>query len=100
MLTLPVRSRRLTLVSDTAVSARVPIVGVTLRGKGYDHAQAQRQLTHLDTELDRLNPGSLAVLREHGLDPLDAAYLLANVLPRLVTTEINPAASKGTLKGG
>ena len=33
-------------------------------------------------------------------DPQDAAYLLANVIPRLVTTEINPAASKGTLQGG
>ena len=31
---------------------------------------------------------------------MDAAYLLANVVPRLVTTEINPAASKGVLKGG
>ena len=40
------------------------------------------------------------MLRESGLDPLDASYLLANVLPRLITTEINPAASRGALKGG
>ena len=38
-----------------AVSANVPIVGISLRGKGYDHDQAQRQLTFLDTELDRAN---------------------------------------------
>ena len=51
-----------------AVSAGIPIVGVTLRGKGYDHAQAKQHLTFLDIELDRLNPGSLAALRENGLD--------------------------------
>ena len=56
-----------------AVSAGVPVVGVTLRGKGYDHATANRQLSFLDTELDRLNPGASAVLRENGLEPLDAA---------------------------
>ena len=37
---------------------------------------------------------------ENGLDPVDAAYLLSTVVPRLVTTEINPAASRGTLQGG
>ena len=57
----------------TAVSARVPIVAVTLRGKSYDHAVVQQQLNFLDTELERANPGSLAVLRENGLDPVDAA---------------------------
>ena len=56
-----------------AVSAGVPVIGVTLRGKGYDHATANRQLSFLDTELDRLNPGASAVLRENGLEPLDAA---------------------------
>ena len=29
--------------------------------KGYDHAKAQRQLTYLDTELDRRNPGGVKV---------------------------------------
>ena len=41
--------------------------------KGYDHAVAQQQLLYLEKELDTLNPGALAVLRENGLDPLDAA---------------------------
>ena len=31
---------------------------------------------------------------------VDAAYLLSNVIPRLVPVEINPAASRGTLQGG
>merc|ERR1719456_1675235 len=51
-------------------------------------------------ELDKTNPGALATLRENGLDPTDAAYLLANVIPRIVTTEINPMAGKATLQGG
>merc|ERR1719409_2645182 len=83
-----------------AVSAQMPIVAVTLRGKRYDHAAVHRRLTFLDTELDKTNPGSLATLRENGLDPTDAAYLLANVVPRIVTTEINPMGGKGTLQGG
>ena len=72
---------------------------MTLRGKGYDHAEAQWQLLFLDTELERQNPGAIAVLRENGLDPTDAAFLLSSVVPRLVTTEVNPAASKGALHG-
>lgn len=38
-----------------AVSAGIPIVGVTLTGKGYDHAKVKQQLTFLDTELEVLN---------------------------------------------
>ena len=57
-----------------AVSAGIPVVGVTLRNKSYDHAEAQRQLTVLDVELDRRNPGALQVLRENGLDPTDAGW--------------------------
>merc|ERR1719169_172709 len=83
-----------------AVSAGIPLVGVTLRGKGYDHALAQRQLTLLDMELDARNPGACAVLRENGLEPLDAAYLLSTVIPRQITMEIDPAAPKGMLEGG
>ena len=72
-------------LSRTSVSGTATPNG---NGKSYDHAVVQQQLNFLDTELERANPGSLAVLRENGLDPLDAGYLLANVIPRLVTTEI------------
>ena len=101
LLTAEVMSRPWCILEiHAAVSAGVPIVGVTLRGKGYDHADAQQQLAFLEQKLDRLNPGALQVLQQNGLDPLDAAYLLSNVIPRLITTEINPAASRGTLQGG
>ena len=61
-----------------AVSAGIPIVGVTLRGKGYDHQVAQHQLNFLDTELERANAGALAVLKENRLDPVDG---LGNNIP-------------------
>ena len=40
------------------------------RGEGEMSAEAEQQLMHLDTELERLNPGGLKVLRDNGLDPL------------------------------
>ena len=40
----------------TAVKASVPIVAVCVRGKNYDFDATLKQLTHLDTELDILNP--------------------------------------------
>merc|ERR1719456_1565991 len=46
-----------------AVSAGIPIVAVTLRGKSYDHTETQRLLTFLDSELEQQNPGATAVLR-------------------------------------
>ena len=51
---------------------RIPIVAVTLRGKEYDHEKTKQHLMFLDTELERLNPGALQVLRENALDPEDA----------------------------
>ena len=56
LLTAEVMSRPWCILEiHAAVSAGIPIVGVTLRGKGYDHAEAQRQLTFLDTDLERRN---------------------------------------------
>ena len=43
--------QKVTVNVHAAVSAGIPIVGIVLRGKGYDHAEAQRQLTFLDVEL-------------------------------------------------
>ena len=56
----PKRSLRCILEIHAAVSAGIPIVGCTLRGKGYDHAEAQNQLTFLDTALEQKNPGASA----------------------------------------
>ena len=49
---------------------------------------------HLDTELAKRNPGAVAVLTEYGLDPVDAAYRLSNVVPSVISIEFNGSASK------
>ena len=56
-----------------AIVAQVPIVALNVAGKGYNFEDMAQYLTHLDTELERRNPGAAAVLREYGLDPVDAA---------------------------
>ena len=48
-------------------------MALTVAGKGYDFEKMAQYLTHLDTELERRNPGAAAVLRQYGLDPVDAA---------------------------
>ena len=77
----PKGSLRCILEIHAAVSAGIPIVGCTLRGKGYDHSEAQNQLTFLDTALEQKNPGASAVLRQNGLDPRDAKNFHADPNP-------------------
>ena len=59
------------LVERRCEQGRPPLSGWENLRKGYDHQVAQRQLIFLDTELDRSNPGALAVLKENRLDPVD-----------------------------
>ena len=56
----------------TAVEAGRPLVGVTIDAK-YDFQEAREFLQHLDTELEERNPGAIAVLKQFGLHPVDAA---------------------------
>ena len=76
-----------------AVTAGIPIVAVSLRGKKYDFSEAQHVLTYLDTELEQRNPGASQVLIQNDVQPLDAAYLLSNVVPNLIAVEFDAAAS-------
>ena len=45
------------------MKAKVPIVALHLRGKGYDFMQSLRYMQNLDTELETVNPGAPALLR-------------------------------------
>ena len=47
---------------NAAVKARVPIVALNCRGKGYDFAKSVQYMRHLDTELETVNPGAPALL--------------------------------------
>eukprot|EP00929_Paragymnodinium_shiwhaense_P102141 TRINITY_DN65327_c0_g1_i1.p1 TRINITY_DN65327_c0_g1~~TRINITY_DN65327_c0_g1_i1.p1 ORF type:complete len:1298 (-),score=269.62 TRINITY_DN65327_c0_g1_i1:94-3987(-) len=83
----------------TAIEAAVPIVVVDVRGKGFDATDGRKCLTFLDTELDRRNPGAADCLRAHGLTPLDAAYLLSNVIPNIPAVDFDPSDSPNVLYG-
>ena len=48
-------------------------MALNVAGKGYDFQEMAQYLTHLDTELERRNPGATAVLRQYGLDSRHAA---------------------------
>ena len=81
-----------------AVTAGIPIIAVSLRGKAYDFAHAQRTLTYLDTELEKYNPGASAILENNNVSPLDAAYLLSNVIPNLISIEFDAAGSNNAIR--
>ena len=82
----------------TAVQSRVPIVALRIRGKGYDYGKTTKQLTFLDTELDRLNPGACATLLEHGVEPAVAAFTLSKVVPNIISIELDSSASENMLE--
>ena len=52
----------------TAVKAGVPIIGVAVTGgaHAYDYNQAFNFLTHLDSQLEQVNPGASKLLLENG----------------------------------
>ena len=66
-----------------AIEAGIPIIAIAVSGKGYDFAKASDLLLHLDTALDRVNPGATDLLRSEGVEPIDAAYRLSSILPKV-----------------
>merc|ERR1712139_27181 len=70
---------------NAAVKAQVPIVALNLRGKGYDFMKSMQFMRHLDTELEKVNPGAPALLRANGLEPVEAAYVLSSVVPNIIS---------------
>ena len=77
-----------------AITAQVPIVALYVRGKEYSFEEVQQYLTFLDTELERSNPGASKLLAQHRLDPLDAAYKLSNVIPKVISVTLNMNESR------
>lgn len=81
-----------------AIEHDVPIIGVCIRGANmYDFGDAYNFLTHLDTQLEERNPGASALLKEHGVDMVDAAYKLSNRVPKVISVEFNTHASRNVL---
>ena len=78
----------------TAIEAKVPIVALNVKGKDYDFEKTVQFLTHLDTELEQTNPGAIKLLKKYGLDPVDAAYRLSNVVPQIISVPFDSCASQ------
>ena len=78
----------------TAITNQVPVVALNVMNAfEYDYGDAKQRLTFLDEDLDRVNLDATALLREQGVDPVDAAFRLANALPAIISTEFNPNGS-------
>jgi hypothetical protein len=80
-----------------AIEAAVPIIAITVQGKGYDFARAADQLLHLETKLDVVNPGACALLENEGVDPLDVAFKLSTVLPSIISVKFDSSASANAI---
>ena len=82
----------------TALDAGVPIVGLTLQGKGYDFAEAEHYLANIDTKLDNITPGGSKLLESKGVNMQEAAHKLSNAIPKIISMELNTGASRNVLK--
>jgi hypothetical protein len=80
-----------------AVDAGVPIVAIAVSGKGYNFATATKLLTHLDTQLDAINPGACDLLRQNGVEPLDAAFKLSTAVPNMISLPFDSSASSNAI---
>jgi len=54
-------------------------------------------LTHLDTQLERLNPGASELLISHGFELRDAAWRLSSVVPKIISVDFATGASRNVL---
>ena len=80
----------------TAIEESVPIVAVALANTPfvYDHEDASRLLASLETRLDELNPGALAMLRAAGIPADHAARLLGGTIPHVISVRFDLFASR------
>ena len=54
-------------------------------------------MTHLDQEIEIVNPGAAQLLMRFAADPQDVAYRLSEVLPSIISVDFNPNASSFVL---
>ena len=81
-----------------AIEAGIPIIAVAVAGKGYNYAKANDLLLHLDTALDIFNPGATDLLRSEGVEPIDVAFKLSHVLPKIISLPFNASESAARIR--
>lgn len=80
----------------TAIKHEVPH-RVPQRGRADIYATSAAFMTHLDTELERVNPGAGKIMEKQGVDVLHAAYLLSNHIPNCISVDFNPHGSSNAI---
>jgi hypothetical protein len=81
-----------------AIEASVPIIAISMTGKGYDFASAVNLLQNLETSLDKLNPGAADLLRSEDVDLTKMAFTLSSVLPNIISVPFNSSSSGNAIK--
>ena len=83
----------------TALDHGIPIVGVNLTSgsHAYDFASAAEFLNSLETSLEQVNPGALAVLAKNDVDVGELAWKLSSTIPEIISIGFNPSASRNIL---
>ena len=67
-----------------AIDAGIPMVAVSVVGKGYDYAAAVNFFMYLDSELEKANPGACDLLQRNGVEPIACAHKLSSIVPNLI----------------
>lgn len=80
-----------------ALENAIPILAVSVASKNYDFAEAGELMLHLDTELDKNNPGAAKVLTEIGIDLKRAAWMLSTTIPNVISVQFNPSGSQNSI---
>ena len=80
-----------------ALENSIPILAVSVASKNYDFADAGELMLHLDTELDKNNPGAAKVLTEIGIDLKRAAWMLSTTIPNVISVQFNPSGSQNSI---
>ena len=80
-----------------ALENAIPILAVSVASKNYDFADAGELMLHLDTELDKNNPGAAKVLTETGIDLKRAAWMLSTTIPNVISVQFNPSGSQNSI---
>ena len=83
----------------TAIKHSVPIVCLNVKGPNpYDYGMATTFMAHLDSELDRANPGARKLIEDNGVDIVEMAHLLSSTLPNCISVDFNPHGSSNAIK--
>ena len=81
-----------------AAAAGIPIVSLSLSGKGYDFAAAEDFLLHLDTSLPAANPTATGVLEANDAPVLRVAHVLWACIPNIISVPLNSSGSENAIR--